>query len=93
MPAPRVDDCQSPPPAHNFDAVPIVTHLDEFWHRKYGEDEDGRLVRIAATEDVAQQRRRRRASTCRRRRTGRSSLALGLPIIAYGLIFTLVAVA
>ena len=28
--------------------------LDEFWHRKYGEDENGRLVRIAETEDVVQ---------------------------------------
>ncbi|MEY2589225.1 MAG: cytochrome c oxidase subunit, partial [Acidimicrobiaceae bacterium] len=43
---------QSPVPAHNFDEVPIVTHLDEFWHRKYGEDESGRPVRIAKTEDV-----------------------------------------
>ena len=26
---------QSPVPAHNFDTVPTVSHLDEFWHRKY----------------------------------------------------------
>ena len=42
----------SPPPAHNFDAIPEVTELDEMWHRKYGEDENGRLVRMAKTEDV-----------------------------------------
>ena len=30
----------SPTPAHNFDEIPTVTHLDEFWHRKYGEDEE-----------------------------------------------------
>src|SRR5205814_129906 len=40
----------NPTPAHNFDEVPIVTHLDEFWHRKYGEDEGGRPVRIAETD-------------------------------------------
>jgi cytochrome c oxidase subunit I len=34
----------SPPPVHNFDRVPIVRHLDEFWHRKYGVDEEGRAV-------------------------------------------------
>ncbi len=44
----------SPTPAHNFDEIPTVTQLDEFWHRKYGEDESGRTVRIAETEDVAQ---------------------------------------
>jgi cytochrome c oxidase subunit 1 len=36
----------SPAPVHNFDQIPTVGHLDEFWHRKYGEDEDGRMVRI-----------------------------------------------
>jgi cytochrome c oxidase subunit 1 len=44
----------SPTPVHNFDVTPTVQSLDEFWHRKYGEDESGRLVRIAATEDVVQ---------------------------------------
>jgi cytochrome c oxidase subunit 1 len=35
----------SPPPVHNFDEVPTVHALDEFWHRKYVEDErTGRLV-------------------------------------------------
>ena len=44
----------SPTPEHNFDEIPVVRTLDEFWHRKYGENEDGKLVRIAATEDVIQ---------------------------------------
>jgi cytochrome c oxidase subunit 1 len=35
----------SPPPAHNFDVEPTVTHLDEWWHRKYAENEDGTLRR------------------------------------------------
>src|SRR5215210_1744817 len=35
----------SPPPVHNFDVEPTVTHLDEWWHRKYAEDEEGRLNR------------------------------------------------
>src|SRR5918997_1362239 len=35
----------SPPPAHNFDIEPSVTHLDEWWHRKYSEDDDGTLRR------------------------------------------------
>ena len=40
----------SPPPVHNFDEVPAVRSLDEFWHRKYGEDEEGRLVALAVEE-------------------------------------------
>ncbi|MFM9225123.1 MAG: cytochrome c oxidase subunit I [Actinomycetota bacterium] len=28
----------SPPKAHNFDRIPVVHHLDEFFHRKYEED-------------------------------------------------------
>ena len=38
----------SPPPVHNFDEVPVVHGLDEFWHRKYGEDEEGRLIELPA---------------------------------------------
>jgi cytochrome c oxidase subunit I len=38
----------SPPPEYNFDVIPLVHHLDDFWHRKYAEDEDGRLVPVPA---------------------------------------------
>jgi cytochrome c oxidase subunit 1 len=36
----------SPPPEYNFAEIPIVTHRDEFWHRKYTEDDEGVLVRL-----------------------------------------------
>ncbi len=78
----------SPAPEHNFDEIPTVTRLDEFWHRKYGEDDEGRTVRIAATEDVTQD--------------GAATgihlpspsywplvVAVGLPLVGYGLIFNL----
>jgi cytochrome c oxidase subunit 1 len=78
----------SPAPEHNFDEVPTVTELDDFWHRKYGHDEDGRLVKIAETADVAQQ--------------GDATdvhlpspsywplvLACGFPFLGYGVIFHL----
>jgi cytochrome c oxidase subunit 1 len=77
----------SPTPEHNFDEVPVITQFDEFWHRKYGEDDKGRPMRIAATADVVQ--------------TGDADvhlpspsywplvLAAGLAIVAYGLIFNL----
>ncbi|HSH62294.1 MAG TPA: cytochrome c oxidase subunit I [Acidimicrobiales bacterium] len=41
----------SPPPHYNFAEIPTVHALDEFWHRKYTEDDDGRPVRVEATED------------------------------------------
>lgn len=78
----------SPVPEYNFSELVVVEEFDEFWHRKYGHDEEGRLVRIAKTEDVTQ-------------RPGATGihlpspsywplvLAAGLPLVGYGLIFNL----
>jgi len=78
----------SPPPEHNFDEVPIVEEFDEFWHRKYGHDENGRLVRIAKTEDVVQ-----KGDATGVHLPSPSYwpivLAAGLPLIGYGIIFQL----
>lgn len=38
----------SPPPPYNFAVVPQVHALDDFWHRKYTEDAEGRPVPIPA---------------------------------------------
>jgi cytochrome c oxidase subunit 1 len=38
----------SPPPEYNFAEIPRVEARDDFWHRKYTEDADGRLVRLPA---------------------------------------------
>ena len=78
----------SPTPAHNFDEIPTVTRLDEFWHRKYGDDENGRTVRIAETEEVAQ---KGDATDVHLPSPSYWPLvvALGLPLIGYGLIFNL----
>jgi len=78
----------SPVPEHNFDDPPVVTQLDDFWHRKYAEDEQGLLVRIASAEEVAMPGDGSRAHL-----PAPSYfpilLAAGLPLIAYGLIFNL----
>jgi cytochrome c oxidase subunit 1 len=67
---------------------PVVHELDEFWHRKYGDDENGNLVRIAATEDVSQ-----KGDATDVHLPSPSYwpivLAFGMPFIAYGLIFNL----
>jgi len=36
----------SPPPAYNFAEIPVVEARDDWWHRKYTEDADGRLVKL-----------------------------------------------
>jgi cytochrome c oxidase subunit 1 len=43
----------SPPPEYNFEEIPEVEARDDFWHRKYTEDDDGRLVRLPSGGAVA----------------------------------------
>jgi len=78
----------SPVPEHNFDELPVVEEVDEFWHRKYGHDENGRLVRVAATEDVVQ---KGDATDVHLPSPSYWPLvmACGFPLIGYGLIFNL----
>jgi cytochrome c oxidase subunit 1 len=38
----------SPPPAYNFAEIPRVHALDDFWHKKYAEDERGVPVPVVA---------------------------------------------
>ena len=78
----------SPTPEHNFDEIPTVEGLDEWWHRKYGYDEDGNVVRIATVEEAAQ------AGTATGVHLPSPSfwplvVAVGLPLIGYGVIFNL----
>ena len=79
----------SPPPVHNFDEIPVVRSVDEFWHRKYAEDQTGRLVPAVAGADAAAD-----AHT-----DGHSIhmpspsywplvAAFGFPLIGYGIIFS-----
>jgi cytochrome c oxidase subunit 1 len=78
----------SPVPAHNFDESPTVSHLDEFWHRKYGENADGKVVRLATGAEVAQ---KGDATNVHLPSPSYWPLvsAAALPIIGYGLIFNL----
>jgi cytochrome c oxidase subunit 1 len=86
-----------PPPAHNFDEIPTVHALDEFWHRKYVEDErTGTLVPVqaGASDDVAG------AANHDEHSDGGHGIhlpspsiwplvsSIGLPIMAYGLLYS-----
>lgn len=78
----------SPTPEHNFDEIPVVQSDDEWWHRKYGYDENKNVVRIATIEEAAQD-----GSATGVHLPAPSFwplvVAVGLPIIGYGLIFNL----
>ncbi|MEM7322556.1 MAG: cytochrome c oxidase subunit I [Actinomycetota bacterium] len=78
----------SPAPGHNFDVDPVVTSLDDFWHRKYQPDENGKLRRVHTGAELAQ------PGDPTGVHLPASSywpivLAAALPIIGYGLIFNL----
>jgi cytochrome c oxidase subunit 1 len=46
----------SPPPVYNFEEIPTVHALDDFWHRKYVEDErTGRLVPAQAGAAISRE--------------------------------------
>jgi cytochrome c oxidase subunit 1 len=43
----------NPPKPHNFDRIPVVRHLDEYFHRKYEEDPNTHsMTQIATGEDL-----------------------------------------
>jgi len=83
----------NPTPEYNFIETPVVTHQDEFWHLKYAEDDDGRLVKVADAAQLVQ----RRAGEHEHIHMPSPSYwplvaAFGLPMIAYGQIYRLWAV-
>jgi len=89
----------SPPPHYNFEELPVVHSVDDFWHRKYAEGEGGRLVPVVAGGSEAD----REVSTGDHGGGGHSIhmpspsyfplvAALGLPILCYGLIYSTILV-
>jgi cytochrome c oxidase subunit 1 len=82
----------NPPKEHNFDSIPTVHALDEFFHRKYEEVDtpDGpRLVKVKSAEEILAEQE---ANADHHIHMPSPSywplvLAVGLPVIAYGLIF------
>ncbi|MCE9621829.1 MAG: cytochrome c oxidase subunit I [Actinomycetia bacterium] len=84
----------SPPKEHNFDSIPTVHALDEFFHRKYEEvDAEGgsRLVKVKTAEEVQAELN---AHPDEHMHLPSPSywpilLAFSLPIITYGVIFNL----
>ena len=81
----------SPPPAHNFDEIPEIHALDEFWHRKYTEDRSGRIVRVpagAAPEHDDEAHAGGHAIHLPSPSFWPLVAATGLPIIGYGVLYS-----
>jgi cytochrome c oxidase subunit I len=80
----------SPPKEHNFDIIPTVHHLDEFFHRKYAENEEtGVMESVATAEEIMAEQEANAEKNIHL--PGPSYwpilLAFALPVIAYGVIF------
>jgi cytochrome c oxidase subunit 1 len=81
-----------PPPVHNFDEVPTVHALDEFWHRKYAVDRSGRLVPVQAgaapEHDAGHDAGAGHAIHLPSPSFWPFVAALGLPMMAYGVLWS-----
>ena len=64
--------------------------LDEFWHRKYAEDKEGRLIRVpaGASDEPAPGHGQAHAVHLPSPSFWPLVAALGLPIIAYGVLYS-----
>jgi cytochrome c oxidase subunit 1 len=78
----------SPPPPHNFDEIPMVHSLDEFWHRKYVEDKSGRLVRVPAGAAESHTAPEPHGIHLPSPSSWPITAAVGLPVLAYGAIYS-----
>ena len=86
----------NPPKEHNFDHIPTVHALDEFFHRKYDEVETEpghiKLVKVKTAEEVLAEEEAQADSHIHMPSPSYWPivLAFGLPVIAYGIIYNLV---
>jgi cytochrome c oxidase subunit I len=93
----------SPPPAYNFETIPVVHARDDWWHKKYAETPDGRAVPIPAggsrEYEAADYEATERPVTVGHGIHMPSPsyyplvAALGFPVMGYGLIYFYPAVA
>jgi cytochrome c oxidase subunit I len=80
----------SPPAEHNFDRVPTVHALDEFFHRKYEENhETGEITRVATAEELlaVEQANKDQHIHMPSPSYWPIVLAFGLPVISIGIIY------
>jgi len=79
----------SPPPPYNFAEIPTVRARDDFWHRKYREDESGRAIPVVAGAAVEEEHAAGEHHAIHMPSPSFFPLiaALGLPMVALGLMY------
>jgi cytochrome c oxidase subunit 1 len=77
----------SPPPHYNFAQIPIVHALDDFWHRKYTVDDQGRRVRVPSGAANGDHEEHGHDIHMPSPSYYPAVAALALPVIAYGAIY------
>jgi cytochrome c oxidase subunit 1 len=78
----------SPPPHYNFAEIPVIAERDDWWHRKYTEDESGVPVPILAGASNGDAGHAEHAEPHMPLPSYWPLVAaIGLPLIAYGLLF------
>jgi cytochrome c oxidase subunit 1 len=83
----------SPPKEHNFDAIPTVHHLDEFFHRKYediGEGEHHQFHKIATAEELIAEQEANADAHIHMPSPSYWPIivSFSLPVMAYGIIYS-----
>jgi cytochrome c oxidase subunit 1 len=83
----------SPPKEHNFDVIPTVHHLDEFFHRKYedrGEGDHHDFHQVATAEELLAEQEANADSHIHLPSPSYWPLvlAVSLPVMAYGVIYS-----
>jgi cytochrome c oxidase subunit 1 len=82
----------SPPKAWNFDSIPTVHSLDEFWHRKYAENPvTGEIEPVATAEEILAEEEAHADPHIHLPSPSYWPLvlALSLPVIGIGLIYSI----
>ena len=88
----------SPPKEVNFDRTPVVSHLDEFFHRKYedrGEGDRHDFVQVATAEELLAIEEANADADIHLPSPSfwPILLAFSLPIMAYGVIYNIIMIA
>jgi cytochrome c oxidase subunit 1 len=80
----------SPPKEHNFDVIPTVHTIDEYFHRKYEEDEDtGELTQVKSAEEIHEEQERDADPHIHMPSPSYWPIivSFGLPVVAFGAIY------
>jgi cytochrome c oxidase subunit 1 len=88
----------SPPKEHNFDRIPTVGHLDEFFHLKYedrGEGDHHEFVKVATADELIEEEERNAEQHIHLPSPSYWPilLAFALPVMAYGVIYNILLIA